>query len=143
MITARRVATPTAAVLRATVACILVAGLTVGYQAGSAAAAQQPLFASDFTDGLAGWRVVTGAASEWTEVHDGLDYVTVDTRNQTSGRYLTVDPRLGTVRTAGGPVDPADDVIQARPGDQITVSYGLGSFTRQAKITVAAAGEGQ
>jgi hypothetical protein len=94
MFTVRRVATSTTVVLRAALAGALVAGLTIASQASPAAAAQEPLFASDFTDGLAGWRVVTGAASEWTEVHDGLDYVTIDTRNQTSGRYLTVDPRL-------------------------------------------------
>ncbi|MBB5785640.1 glycoside hydrolase family 2 TIM barrel-domain containing protein [Jiangella mangrovi] len=51
----------------------------------AAPAAAETIFADDFSGGLGGWQAVTGATSEWTAA-DGV--VGIDTRQQSSGRYL-------------------------------------------------------
>lgn len=47
------------------------------------------MFADDFSTGLAGWRALTGSLSEWTTTSAEFTYVSVDSRAQPSGRYLT------------------------------------------------------
>ncbi|GAA2389816.1 hypothetical protein GCM10010404_53710 [Nonomuraea africana] len=78
--------------VRRAVAAVVAGATTLALLAAPPAAAQgEELLRADFSDGMAGWRAVTGSLSEWTTA-DG--HATVDTRGQTSGRYLTVDPRL-------------------------------------------------
>ncbi|SDT49439.1 glycoside hydrolase family 2 TIM barrel-domain containing protein [Jiangella sp. DSM 45060] len=66
------------------VPALLIAPLALAAPAPAVAAAET-IFADDFSGGLDGWQAVTGATSEWT-VADGV--VGIDTRQQSSGRYL-------------------------------------------------------
>jgi hypothetical protein len=52
------------------------------------------LFSSGFEAGLPGWRAVVGSLDEWVTTAGEIEYATVDTRAQTSGRYITPDPEL-------------------------------------------------
>ncbi|TYC19705.1 hypothetical protein [Micromonospora sp. MP36] len=85
----------------AALAPILVASaaLSAGTAAAAApdgvAAAAQQLYFDDFTTGLAGWRALTGSLDEWTTGSGEFPYVTVDTRTQTSGRYITPSTPVG------------------------------------------------
>ncbi|MEU4701437.1 hypothetical protein [Nonomuraea dietziae] len=140
----------------------VVAGMVAGVMAGAAlalpsappaAARGEELLRADFTGGMAGWRAVTGSLSEWTTAEGRA---TVDTRGQTSGRYLTLDPRLDLpenyevtarvrVEATGGAssrpfnlitdwADPADVraanlAAQVMPGGGITVARPLATTT--------------
>ncbi|MFC0504863.1 hypothetical protein [Micromonospora costi] len=71
---------------------------TVGLTATSAAAAgpsaeasAAPVFADDLTNGLSRWRALTGSLTEWTATTAEFPYVSIDTRTQASGRYITPD----------------------------------------------------
>lgn len=54
-------------------------------QAPEAAPAAETLFTDDFSGALAGWQAVTGSIEEWSAA-DGT--ITIDTREQSSGRYI-------------------------------------------------------
>lgn len=55
----------------------------------------EQLFLDDFSDGLAGWRALTGAIDEWTSHSAEFPYISVDTRTQTSGRYIAPSTSVG------------------------------------------------
>ncbi|MFF4875423.1 hypothetical protein [Micromonospora sp. NPDC000668] len=90
--------TPVRAWAGAAMASVLMA--TVGLTAAPAAAAAPeapaaPVFTDDFTTGLSRWRELTGALTEWTTTTAEFPYVSIDSRTQSSGRYITPVTRVG------------------------------------------------
>ncbi|MGS2616269.1 hypothetical protein ACVCAH_17345 [Micromonospora sp. LZ34] len=82
--------------ITAVLASILTATVALSPAAVAApAAAGAPLFADDFTTGLTRWRALTGSLAEWTAGTAEFGYVSVDTRTQSSGRYLTPTTPVG------------------------------------------------
>jgi beta-galactosidase len=74
----------------ASAAATLLASIGVGVGAASAAEEPAPvgagaLFLEEFATASANWTAITGATSEWS-VSDGA--ISIDTRSQSSGRYL-------------------------------------------------------
>ncbi|PZG02679.1 hypothetical protein [Micromonospora deserti] len=85
----RRTRRQAAAALTATLTATVALGPGPGATAAPSGTAPGPqLFTDDFSAGLTRWRALTGALTEWTATTAEFPYVSVDTRNQPSGRYI-------------------------------------------------------
>jgi len=91
----------------------------------ASAAADEPvlgdrLFFDDFSAGMSGWRALTGSLSEWQPASAEFSYTTVDTRTESSGRYIVPTAALdlpaayelrARVRFEAGSTSPALNVL--------------------------------
>ncbi|WBB69406.1 hypothetical protein [Micromonospora sp. WMMD812] len=71
-------------------ATVLTATTALSLTPPAASAAADPhLFADDFATGLSRWRALTGSLTEWTASNAEFPAVSIDTRTQSAGRYIT------------------------------------------------------
>ncbi|MCI4061335.1 hypothetical protein MRQ36_01600 [Micromonospora sp. R77] len=107
-----------------------------GLGSSGAAAAEPPvpgrqLLADDFAAGTTNWRAVTGSLTEWQPASAEIDYLTIDARTQTSGRYITPTTALTLpdryelrtrVRFEAASTGPSLNLLTDFQGDPLVVS---------------------
>lgn len=111
--------------LRLLGAVIISSAVAASLLAAPSAAAEDPvlgerLYFDDFSAGMSGWRALTGNLSEWQPANAEFSYTTIDTRAQSSGRYIVPTATLDLpaayelrtrVRFEAGSTSPALNVL--------------------------------